>query len=73
VEIDAEQLASILKVNRQTLVQGDMVKKGRTREESETGIDMLIGLAKCVEHVKLSIGRQGELTLARLEARLNLQ
>jgi hypothetical protein len=73
VEIDAEQLASILKANRQTLVQGDMVKKGRTREESEAGIDMLIGLAECVEHVKLSIGRQGELTLARLEAKLNIQ
>jgi len=73
VEIDAEQLASILKANRQTLVRGDMVNKGRTREESEAGIDMLLGLAECVEHVKLSIGRQGELTLARLEARLNLQ
>jgi hypothetical protein len=73
VEIDAEQLASILKANRQTLVHGDMVNKGRTREESEAGIDMLIGLAECVKHVKLSIGRQGELTLARLEARLNLQ
>jgi len=73
VEIDAEQLASILKANRQTLVRGDMVKKGRTQEESEAGIDMFIGLAKCVEYVKLSIGRQGELTLARLEARLNLQ
>jgi len=73
VEIDAEQLASILKANRQTLVRGDMVNKGRTREESEAGIDMLIGLAECVKHVKLSIGRQGELTLARLEARLNLQ
>ena len=73
VEIDAEQLASILKANRQTLVQGDMVKKGRTQEESEAGIDMLIGLAECVKHVKLSIGKEGELTLARLEARLNLQ
>jgi hypothetical protein len=73
VEIDAEQLASILKANRQTLVRGDMVKKGRTAEESEAGIDMLIGLAECVEHVKLSIGREGELTLARLEARLNIQ
>jgi len=73
VEIDAEQLASILKANRMTLVRGDMVKKGRTQEESEAGIDMLLGLAKCVEHVKLSIGKEGELTLARLEARLNLQ
>ena len=71
VEIDAAQLASILEANRETLVRGDMVKKGSTQEEAETGIDMLITLVKFVDHVKLSIGTHEALTQARLEMKLN--
>jgi len=71
VEIDAAQLASILEANRETLVRGDMVKKGSTQEEAETGIDMLITVVKFVDHVKLSIGTHEGLTQARLEMKLN--
>jgi len=71
VEIDAAQLASILEANRETLVRGDMVKKGSTQEESETEIDMLITVVKFVDHVKLSIGMHEALTQARLEMKLN--
>jgi len=71
VEIDAAQLASILEANRETLVRGDMVKKGSTQEEAETGIDMLITVVKFVDHVKLSIGTHEALTQARLEMKLN--
>ena len=71
VEIDTGQLASILQANRDTLVRGDMVKKGNTQEESETGIDMLITLVKFVDSVKLSIGTHEGLTQARLEMKLN--
>ncbi len=73
VEIDAAQLASILEANRETLVRGDMVKKGSTQEEAETGIDMLITVVKFVDHVKLSIGTHEALTQARLEMKLNWQ
>lgn len=70
VEIDMGQLASILETNRDTLVRGDMVKKGNTQEESETGIDMLITVVKFVDSVKLSIGTYEGLTQARLEIKL---
>jgi hypothetical protein len=71
VEIDAAQLASILEANRETLVRGDMVKKGSTQEEAETGIDMLITVVKFVDHVKLNIDTHEGLTQARLEMKLN--
>jgi len=71
VEIDLGQLASILETNRETLVRGDMVKKGSTQEEAETGIDMLITVVKFVDHVKLSIGTHEGLTQANLEIELN--
>jgi len=73
LEIEGGRLASILQANRGTLVRGDMVKKGRTQEEAESGIDMLITVVKLIERVKLSIGIHEGLTQARLEAKLNLQ
>jgi hypothetical protein len=73
VEIDGGQLASVLQANRGVLVRGDMIKKGSTQEEAETGIDMLITLAKLVERVELRIGTHEGLTQARLETKLNLQ
>jgi hypothetical protein len=73
VEIEGGQLASILQANRQTLVRGDMIKKGNTQEQSEAGIDLLIALARFCKHLKLSIGMQEGLTEASLEMKLNLQ
>jgi hypothetical protein len=73
LEIDGGQLASVLQANRGVLVRGDMIKKGTTQQEAETGIDMLITLAKLVERVELRIGTHEGLTQARLETKLNLQ
>jgi hypothetical protein len=72
LEIDGPQAASAFQVNRDTLVRGDMVKKGKSQQEAETGIDMLITLVKLVDQVKLSIGTREDLTQARLQMRLNL-
>ncbi|MHC4555886.1 MAG: hypothetical protein ACYTFW_01380 [Planctomycetota bacterium] len=72
-EIDADQLASILEANRETLVRGNMVKKGNTQEEAEASTDMLIALVKFVERIKLTIGMHEDLSQARLEMKLNLQ
>ena len=71
VEIDTAQLTSILKANRDTLVRSDMVKKGSTQEEAETGIDMLITLVRLVDRAMLSLGTHESLTQARLEIKLN--
>ena len=73
LEMDGGRLASILEANRGTLIRGDMVKKGRTQEEAESGIDMLIMVVKLVERVGLSIGTHEGLTQARLEVKLNVQ
>ena len=72
VEIDGRSVASALRANRETLVRGDMVKKGRTRQESEAGIDMLIAVVKLVDQVKLSLGADQDLTQAQLSMRLNV-
>ena len=72
LEIDGVQAASILRTNREALVQGDMVKKGRSRVEAETGIDLFITVVKLVDRVKLSLGTHDDLTQIRLEAALNL-
>jgi hypothetical protein len=71
VEIDGGQLSSILKANRETLVHGDMIKKGSTQEEAEAGISMLITLVNLVENVKLSIGVHEGMTQANLEMKLS--
>ena len=71
LEIDAGQLASILEANRMTLVRGDMVKKGKTQEESEAGIDLMIALTKLAKQLKLSAGTHKNLTQAKLELNLN--
>ncbi len=71
LEIDAEQVASILEANRMTLVRGNMVKKGRTQAESEAGIDLMITLIKLAKQLKLSAGTGKDLTQAKLELSLN--
>jgi hypothetical protein len=71
VEIEGGQLASILQANREALVRGDMIKKGSTQEQAETGIDMLITVIEFVERFKLGIGMHDGLTQARLELKLS--
>jgi len=73
LEIDGDQLASIVEANRDTLVRGEMVKKGTTQEEAEAGIDVLMTIAKLCEQLKLSIGTDEGTTEASLELKLNLQ
>ncbi len=72
LEIDGAGAASALAANRDTLVRGDMVKKGKTQADAEAGIDMLITLVKFLDHVKLSIGAREELTQMQLRVKLNL-
>jgi len=72
LEIDGPQTASAFQVNRDTLVRGDMVKKGRSQQEAEAGIDMLITLTKLVDQIKLSIGTHEDMPQARLQMSLRL-
>ena len=72
LEIDGSSGASALLASRETMIQGDMVKKGRTHEQSAAGIDMLITLVKFVDQLKLSVGTEEGLTQATLLLKLNL-
>jgi hypothetical protein len=72
LEIDGLQTTLAFQANRDTMVRGDMVKKGRSQQEAEAGIDMLITLTKLVDQVKLTIGTQEDMQEARLQMRLRL-
>jgi hypothetical protein len=72
LEINGPQAAAAFGANRDTLVRGDMIKKGKSQEEAEAGIDMLITLMRFIEQVKLSIGTEQGLTQAALRLKLNL-
>ncbi len=72
LDIDGGQVVSILRANRETMVRGDMVKKGRSQQESEAGIDLLINLVRLVDQVKLSLGTDKDLTQAQLTMKLSL-
>lgn len=72
VEIEGRQLATILQANRETLIAGDMVEKGNTREQSEAEIGMLLTLVEFVDNVKLSLGSRGSLSQALLSLKLRL-
>lgn len=72
LEMEGRPLAAILGANRETLIRGDMVKKGNTREQSEAGINMLLTLVEFVDNVKLSVGARGNLSQAVLRLKLHL-
>ncbi len=71
LEIDGSQVTALVRANRATLVRNDMVKKGKSQQESEAGIDMLISLVQLINQVKLSLGTEKGLTQAQLTVTLN--
>jgi hypothetical protein len=73
IELEGDQLASILEANRKTLIQGNMVGKGSTQEQAESSTDLLISVMEFLKHVKLRIGTHNGLTKADLEIKLNLE
>ena len=70
LEIDGGQAVSALRANRETIIRGDMIKKGKTHEESAGGIDMLITLVGLVDQVKLSLGMDQGLSQTQLTLKL---
>ena len=72
LEIDGGQVAAVLSANRESLIRGDMVKKGKSRPESEAGIDMFIALVGLLDRAKLRLGADPGLTQATLAVTLNL-
>jgi len=72
IEIDIAQLASILQANRDALVRSGIVSRGRTQQEAEADIDIIITLVKLLDSAMLSLSTHDSLTQAHLEIKLNL-
>ncbi len=72
-ELNAAELAAILRANYKAMVHQNMVKEGNSRQAAETTTDFLITLAGLINHVELTVGTENELTEARLEIRPSLR
>ncbi len=72
VEVEGAHLASILRDNREGIIRGDMIKKGKSREEAQAGVDVLFALVRLLDRARLSIGAHENLTEARLRIELDL-
>ncbi len=72
VEVNAEQLASILNANRDSLVRQNMVNEGSTKEQAETQMDLLITVVKHLGQAKLIMTNHQGRPQATLELKLNL-
>ena len=72
LEIDGTSVATALEANRETLVRSDMVNKGKTQEDAEAGIDMLITFVRLIDRVKLRLGAGEGPTEMQLQMKLNL-
>ena len=64
-------VAAVLKANRPVLVQGTMLKDGKSEAEAQQSIDILCALVGWAERATLKLGPGGEKQLAEL--RLNFR
>ncbi len=71
LDVDAVQLASILRANRQSLIRNNMTEKGNSREEAETTIDLLTEAVKHLGQVHLTLGGRQPGEQATLQVQLN--
>jgi hypothetical protein len=72
VQLDGTQLASILEANRDALVRQNMVEEGNTREQAETEIDLLLKIARSLQHVELRASSHGGQSQAILDVTVAL-
>ena len=56
MRLTGSELARLMRANRMALVRDDMVKKGKTQEESEAGIDIFTALVGSVDQATLTAG-----------------
>ena len=66
VELDAVQLASILRANRESLVAHNMIEDGNTREQAVAQIDLILTVLKSLGRAKLDVGSQNGQSKATL-------
>ncbi len=72
VELDATQLASILEANREAMIRNSMVEDGKTREQAEGEMGVLMMALKYLGGVQLFAGVRDGQSRVRLQLDLNL-
>jgi hypothetical protein len=72
IEVDGAQLAAILKANRGAMVRQSMVEKGKTQQQAESELDILVDLLGRVARAKLDVGTADGRPEARLDVKLDL-
>jgi hypothetical protein len=66
LQLSGAELAAVLKANRPVLVQGTMLKDGKSEAEAQQSIDILCALAGWADRATLKLGPGGEKQLAEL-------
>lgn len=72
VQIDGVQLASILASNREHLVRQNMINEGKTQEQAESQIDILLAVMEYLSQLELKVGTRDGQAQASLQLRLNV-
>ena len=72
LEIDGRQVAAILGANRESMVRQNMVEEGRTQEEAEAQIGILLSLVEYLGQAKLDVASRDGLSEASFQLKLNL-
>ncbi|MHB8901483.1 MAG: hypothetical protein ACYC6Y_22255 [Thermoguttaceae bacterium] len=71
-EVDGANLASILQVNRESLVRKNMLDDGNSRDQAETAIDTLLALVGHLGQTRFEIRNESGATQARFVVQLKL-
>ena len=55
-----------MRANRMSMVRDDMVKKGKSQQEAEAGIDIFTALLGWIDQATLTAGRDGRGQMSEL-------
>ncbi len=72
VELDIQQLASILEENIDNMIRQNMVEKGHSQEEAEGEIGVLMALVKALGKASLQVGTESGSPTATVKVTLNV-
>ena len=66
VQVGGAELAGLMRANRMSMVRDDMVKKGKSQQEAEAGIDIFTALLGWIDQATLTAGRDGRGQMSEL-------
>jgi len=72
IQLNAQQLASILAANQENMVLQNMVNEGHSRAEAEAAINALLTVVRHFDSVKMEVGEKDNRVQAALRIKLRL-